>query len=277
MRQSLNIKHNHMDEKLQKFVSDCGLMSRRAAEREIECGYFAINGTKAKLGDRVNPAKDRVTYKGKPVKPSGGRKVYILLHKPAGVVTTMNDEFGRRTVAELVKGLGKRVYPVGRLDKDSEGLLLMTDDGTFANRIAHPSGNIRKVYHVMLAGRVENNQLDSLRAMRKLDDEPIVPVQVDLIERNDNASKVKFVLSEGKNRQIRRMCEAVGLSVMQLKRVQLGNLLLGGLESGAYRHLTDEERKGLSKLLSGEKQHGRNDVRATAGSAGTNRKRTGRR
>lgn len=276
MRQSLNITNNHMDEKLQKFVSDCGLMSRRAAEREIEYGHFAINGIKAKLGDRVDPAKDRVTYKGEPLKRSG-RKVYILLHKPTGVVTTMNDEFDRRTVAELVKGVGKRVYPVGRLDKDSEGLLLMTDDGTFANRIAHPSGNIRKVYHVMLAGRVENNQLDSLRAMRKLDDEPIMPVQVDLIERSDNASKVKFVLSEGKNRQIRRMCEAVGLSVMQLKRVQMGNLTLGGLESGAYRHLTDDERKGLLKLVSGEKQNGRNDVRAATRKTGANRKGTGKR
>ncbi len=251
-------------------------MSRRAAEREIESGHFAVNGIKAKLGDRVDPVKDRVTYKGEPVKRSG-RNVYILLHKPAGVVTTMSDEFGRKTVAELVEDLGKRVYPVGRLDKDSEGLLLMTDDGALANRIAHPSGNIRKVYHVMLAGRVENNQLDSLRAMRKLDDEPIVPVQVDLIERSENASKVKFVLSEGKNRQIRRMCEAVGLSVMQLKRVQMGNLTLGGLESGAYRHLTDDERKGLSKLLSGEKQNGRNDVRATTGKAGANRKGTGKR
>ncbi len=251
-------------------------MSRRAAEREIESGHFAINGTKAKLGDRVDPAKDRVTYKGELLKRSG-RKVYILLHKPAGVVTTMADEHGRKTVAELVKGIGKRVYPVGRLDKDSEGLLLMTDDGTFANRIAHPSGNIRKVYHVMLAGRVENNQLDALRAMRMLEGEPIVPVQVDLIERNENASKIKFVLSEGKNRQIRRMCEAVGLSVMQLKRVQLGNLTLGGLESGAYRHLTDDERKGLLKLSSGDTKNGREDVRATVGKTGANRKRTGRR
>lgn len=251
-------------------------MSRRAAEREIEYGHFAVNGTKAKLGDRVNPAKDRVTYKGELLKRTG-RKVYILLHKPAGVVTTMQDEHGRRTVAELVKGVGKRVYPVGRLDKDSEGLLLMTDDGTFANRIAHPSGNIRKVYHVMLAGRVENNQLDSLRAMRMLEGEPIVPVQIDLIERSDNASKVKFVLSEGKNRQIRRMCETVGLSVMQLKRVQLGNLTLGGLESGAYRHLTDDEKKGLLALTSGKKQNGREYVRATVGKTGANRKRTGKR
>lgn len=265
-----------MDEKLQKYVSDCGLMSRRAAEREIENGHFAVNGNKAKLGDRVDPAKDRVTYKGELLKKSG-RKVYLLLNKPAGVVTTMQDERGRKTVAELVSDVGKRVYPVGRLDKDSEGLLLMTDDGEFANRIAHPSGNIRKVYLVMLAGRIDNNRLDALRAMRMLEGEPMQPVEVNLVERSDNASKVRFILSEGKNRQIRRMCEAVGLSVMQLRRVQLGNLTLGGLESGTYRHLSDEEKKGLLKLLSGEQKHGRIDVRATIGKAGTNRKRAGKR
>ena len=157
-----------MDEKLQKYVSDCGLMSRRAAEKEIENGHFAINGQKAKLGDRIDPAKDRVTYRGEVLKKSG-RQTYLVLNKPAGVVTTLQDEHGRQTVADLVSSLGKRVYPVGRLDKDSEGLLLLTDDGNFANRIAHPSGRIRKVYIVMLAGRIENQQLDSLRAMKQLD------------------------------------------------------------------------------------------------------------
>ena len=267
---------NNMDVKLQKFVSDCGLMSRRAAEREIENGHFAINGVKAKLGDRVEPSKDKVTYKGEVLKKSG-KKVYLLLNKPAGVVTTMQDELGRRTVSELVSLPGKRVYPVGRLDKDSEGLLLMTDDGEFANKISHPSGGIKKVYYVMIAGRIENNTLDALRAMKMLEGEPINPVEVELMERSDNASNVRFVLSEGKNRQIRKMCEAHGLSVMQLRRVQMGNLRLGNLESGAYRHLTDEERKDLLKLTNGEKIHGRTDLRAGFGKAGANRKRTGKR
>ena len=241
-----------MDEKLQKYVSDCGLMSRRAAEKEIEKGHFAIDGVKAKLGDRLDPAKSKVTYRGEPLVKQGGKKTYLLLNKPSGVVTTMSDEMGRKTVAELVSGLGKRVYPVGRLDKDSEGLILMTDDGEFANRVAHPSGNVKKVYIVMVAGRIENQMLDALRAMKRLDDEPINPVEVTLLERNDNASKVKFVLSEGKNRQIRRMCEAVGLSVMQLRRVQIGNLTIGNLESGAYRKLTDEELASLGKILDGK-------------------------
>ncbi len=265
-----------MDVKLQKYVSDCGLMSRRAAEREIENGHFAINGVKAKLGDRVEPGKDKITYKGEVLKKNG-KKVYLLLHKPAGVVTTMQDELGRRTVSELVSLPGKRVYPVGRLDKDSEGLLLMTDDGEFANRISHPSGGIKKVYHVMVAGRIENNQLDSLRAMRTLEGEPINPVEVELMERSDNASKVRFVLSEGKIRQIRRMCEAMGLSVMQLRRVQMGPLRLGNLECGAWRHLTDDERKSLLNLTVEGKIHGRNDLRAGSGKTGANRKRTGRR
>ena len=238
-----------MDEKLQKFVSDCGLMSRRAAEKEIENGHFAINGVKAKLGDRMDPEKDKVTYRGEVLQRRSGKKIYLLLNKPAGVVTTMQDELGRKTVAELVADLKKRVYPVGRLDKDSEGLLLMTDDGEFANRIAHPSGTVKKTYLVMLAGRIENQALDSLRAMRSIEGEPIRPVDVQLIERSDQASKVRFILSEGKNRQIRRMCEAVGLSVMQLRRVQIGPLTIGNLEPGKYRRLTDAEIASLNKLL----------------------------
>ena len=233
-----------MDVKLQKYVSDCGLMSRRAAEREIENGHFAINGVKAKLGDRVEPGKDKVTYKGEVLKKSG-KKVYLLLHKPAGVVTTMQDELGRRTVSELIDLPGKRVYPVGRLDKDSEGLLLMTDDGEFANRISHPSGGIKKVYYVMVAGRIENNQLDSLRAMRMLEGEPINPVEVELMERSDNASKVRFVLSEGKNRQIRRMCEHFDYDVTRLVRIRVMNIRLGKLKEGRYRDLSKDERNEL--------------------------------
>ncbi len=240
-----------MDEKLQKYVSDCGLMSRRAAEKEIENGHFAVNGRKASLGDRIDPARDRVTYRGELLKKSG-KKTYLLLNKPAGVVTTLQDERGRQTVADLVASVGKRVYPVGRLDKDSEGLLLLTDDGTFANKISHPSGHIRKTYLVMLAGKIENQQLDALRAMRRLDGEPIRPVEVSLLERGDTASKVKFVLCEGKNRQIRRMCEAIGLSVMQLRRTQIGSLSLGNLEIGSFRRLTAQERLSLEKQAEGK-------------------------
>lgn len=237
-----------MDEKLQKYVSDCGLMSRRAAEKEIADGRFAVNGVTASLGDRIDPAKDRVTYRGKPLRKASGKKTYLLLNKPAGVVTTLRDERGRKTVADLVSGVGKRLYPVGRLDMDSEGLLIMTDDGDFANRIGHPSASVRKTYLVMIAGKIDNNALDALRAMRRLDGEDIRPVGVTLLERSENASRVRFVLTEGKNRQIRRMCEALGLSVMQLRRVQIGNLTVGGLEPGMYRPISDGELAGLLKL-----------------------------
>lgn len=241
-----------MDIKLQKYMSDCGLMSRRAAEAEIEAGNVTVNGERAKLGDRVDPAKDAVAYKGKPVRKTKSRKTYLMLYKPAGYVTTLKDEQGRKTVADLVKDLPGRLYPVGRLDKDSEGLLLMTDDGEFANRIMHPSGGIRKTYIACLRGYVENNQLDHLRAMRSLEGEPIQPVDVALMDRNERVSRVKFILSEGKNRQIRRMCEESGLSVMQLKRIKIEDLSLGDLEPGAYRHLTPDEKKKLEAKTAGK-------------------------
>ena len=249
------------DEKLQKYVSACGLMSRRAAEQAIREGKFAINGQTATLGDRVNPARDAITYLGEPLKKEKKRKTYLLLNKPTGVVTTRSDEHGRRTVADLARenGFDGYLYPVGRLDKDSEGLLLLTDDGDFANKVSHPSGSLRKVYIVMLAGRIQDGQLDKLRAMRSLWDERnqreerIRPVEVDLMERSENASRVRFVLTEGKNRQIRRMCAAAGLSVMQLRRVQLGPLRLGTLESGRCRILTKDEKTALEKHLNGGK------------------------
>ncbi len=233
-----------MDEKLQKYVSDCGLMSRRAAEKEIESGNFEINGVTAKIGDRVNPKTDVVKYKGRVIRQVK-RKVYICLNKPAGYVTTMSDELGRKSISELVADVGMRVYPVGRLDMDSEGLLICTNDGEFANLLMHPGGNIKKIYHVVVRGKVENGAIDALRAMRMLEDEKISPVGVEILERNENASKLKMVLSEGKNRQIRRMCEQCGLFVMQLKRIAIGNVFLGSLESGKWRYLSKEETRAL--------------------------------
>lgn len=238
-----------MDEKLQKYVSDCGLMSRRAAEKEIESGNFEINGRTAKIGDRVNPKTDVVKYKGEIIRQVK-RKVYICLNKPAGYVTTMSDELGRKSISELVSDVGVRVYPAGRLDMDSEGLLICTNDGEFANLLMHPGGNIKKIYHVIVRGKVENGAVDALRAMKTLDGEKISPVGVEIIERNQNASKLKMVLSEGKNRQIRRMCEQCGLSVMQLRRIAIGNVFLGTLESGNWRYLTKEEIQTLKSKKS---------------------------
>ena len=231
--------------KLQKYISDCGLMSRRSAESEIESGRFTINGVAAKLGDRVTPSRDIVKYKGTVVKKQT-KKYYIMLNNPAGYVTTLSDEFGRDTVCSLVN-LPVRVYPVGRLDKNSEGLIILTTDGEFANILCHPKYNKKKRYLVITDGYAENGKIDKLKEMKKLDGEEIRPVAVKVVERSDNASKLMFTLTEGKNRQIRRMCEAAGLSVMQLKRFAIGNVQLGELKPGSWRNLTPEEIKELTQ------------------------------
>ena len=219
------------DIKLQKYIAECGLMSRRAAEKEIEAGNFAVNGVTATIGMRIDPNNDAVTYKGKSVVKSGERKVYVILNKPKGVVTTMSDEKGRKTVADIID-VGVRVYPVGRLDLNSEGLLLMTNDGELANKIAHPSGEIKKVYSVTIKGKITNEELDRLRA-----------------QRNETNSIVKFTLSEGKNREIRRICETVGVVISKLKRVSLGPISLGNLKTGEYRFLTSNELRALKNAL----------------------------
>jgi 23S rRNA pseudouridine2605 synthase len=237
--------------KLQKYVADCGLMSRRAAEKEIEAGNFAVNGVTATVGMRVDPQSDAVTYKGKTVEPDSRRKVYIILNKPKGVVTTMNDEKGRKNVKDIVD-VGVRVYPVGRLDLNSEGLLLMTNDGEFANSVAHPSGEIKKVYSVTVKGRISNEELDRLRAVRELDGEKIAPVGVELVSRNETSSVVRFTLSEGKNREIRRICEKIGVVISQLKRISLGPIRLGDLKTGDYRELTGAELKALKNAIAGK-------------------------
>ncbi len=240
--------------KLQKYISDCGLMSRRKAEAEIENGAFTINGEPAVLGNRVFPGKDVVEYRGEQVAPQS-RKYYVMLNKPQGYVTTTADELGRKNVCSLVD-LPARLYPVGRLDYNSEGLLLLTNDGEFANRMTHPRYEHKKRYLVTVAGRIENNALDMIQHLRELDGEPINPVEVKLAERNENASKLIFTLTEGKNREIRRICEKAGLSIMQLKRFALGPLQLGELAPGSWRHLTPEEIKELKNTDDNHKTKG---------------------
>lgn len=236
------------DIKLQKYIADCGLMSRRAAEKEIEAGNFKVNGVTATIGMRIDPANDAVTYFDKSVTPATERKVYIMLYKPKGVITTMSDEKGRKSVKDIVD-VGVRVYPVGRLDLNSEGLLLMTNDGALTNAVAHPSGEIKKIYTVTLKGKVENEELDKLRAVKELDGEKISPVGVELISRSETNSVVQFTLSEGKNREIRRICEKVGVSITKLKRIALGPLRLGTLKSGEYRELTSTELRALKNAV----------------------------
>ncbi len=222
-------------------------MSRRAAEKEIEAGKVTVNGVTAKVGDSVVPNRDRVMYAGKSVLYKR-KLLYYLVNKPQGIVTTMSDEFGRPTIRTLLPD-GERVYPVGRLDKDSEGLLICTNDGELANKLMHPSYHLRKTYVVNVRGLIEGSALDKMRAMRDLEGEKIAPVEVTLVSRNENVSVLRFVLSEGKNRQIRRMCEACGLSVMQLRRISIGPLTISGIEIGSCRRMTDIELKALKAAV----------------------------
>lgn len=231
-------------ERIQKHIASCGVMSRRAAEKEVEKGSVTVNGQKAEIGMSVSE-KDDIRINGVPVKPES-KKITVMLNKPSGYVTTMSDELGRKTVSDLID-LPCRLYPAGRLDKDSEGLLIMTNDGELANRLTHPKSGKKKIYHVYIRGSAENNALDSLRSMKMLDGERINPVGVELIKRSPTGSMIKFTLTEGKNRQIRRMCESVGIAITQLKRVQIGSLRLGDLKAGQYRRLTKEEIGELLK------------------------------
>ena len=229
--------------RLAKYFTDCGVLSRRAAEEEIKKGRVKVNGTVAELGQKITPGVDVVEYGGKRIMPSRqSGKVYIMLHKPRGFVTTMQDEKGRPTVADLTAGVGARVYPVGRLDMDSEGLLLLTDDGDFANRLTHPRHEIPKIYHVTLSTVLTKEQLSALRAPMEIDGYRLQPVTVKKLA----PDTVQMNLYEGRNRQIRRMCEVVGLKVIRLQRIAIGDLGLGDLPLGKWRELTPDEVQYLT-------------------------------
>lgn len=235
-------------ERLQKFLSQCGVASRRKAEEMIEEGKVKINGRIASLGDKVDPKRDKVTVKGKRV-IAVTEKVYIMLHKPRGFVTTMNDERDRKCVSELVTDVGQKVFPVGRLDKNSEGLLIMTNDGELANKLTHPSSHVNKTYRVTVSGNVTDEQLERLsNGSISLDDKNVLPCDVFVIERKPDRTVLCFIISEGRNRQIRRMCEAVKLDVLRLKRTEIAGVKLGMLPQGSWRPLNERELQRLNGI-----------------------------
>lgn len=232
-----------MEERLQKLLSAAGVCSRRAAEGYIQAGRVTVNGVPAQLGQRADLDRDEVRLDGKRLGQKA-RPVYLLLNKPRGYVTTLSDEKGRKTVADLTRGCGERVYPVGRLDLDSEGLLLMTNDGELMQRLLHPSGEVDKTYQVWVQGAVDGAAA-RLEALRDLEGEPIRPARVEVLEQRDGSARLSVTIHEGKNRQIRRMCAACGLTVQRLQRVREHTLELGDLPVGTWRPLTEAELAAL--------------------------------
>lgn len=234
---------NKNEVRLQKFMAECGVASRRKCEEIIEQGKVKVNGHVAHIGDKVNPKKDLVTVRGKKINKDE-RKYYIMLNKPRGYVTTVSDELGRKTVMDLVD-VDARVYPVGRLDKDSEGLLILTNDGSFANALTHPKHNYAKVYRVTVRPAVNDEILNKLRSGIEIDGRKTAPCDVNIITEEEGRVVLEFILREGRNRQIRKMCEAVNLEVARLKRISIGPVKLGMLQTGKTRRLTDNEVKKL--------------------------------
>ena len=228
--------------RLQKYFTDCGVMSRRAAEVEIAAGNVTVNGRVAAVGDKVTPGIDTVTLSGKPILPATRKKfTYIMLNKPRGYVTSLSDPQGRKCVTELITDLGVRVYPVGRLDMVSEGCLLLTDDGDLANKLTHPRHEIPKIYRVKVTGKVTKEQLSALNASMDIDGYVIRPAKVEITGEDETGTVLRFTLHEGRNRQIRKMCSKVHLDVRRLSRLSVGEVKLNGLSVGKWRYLEDHE------------------------------------
>ncbi len=230
-----------MTERLQKILSARGICSRRKAEEMIGAGRVSVNGSVASLGDSADPEADEILLDGKAL-PTRSDHVYILLNKPRGYVTTLSDEKGRPNAAQLVADCGVRVYPVGRLDMDSEGLLLFTNDGEFANNLMHPKHEVNKTYYVTVRGFTESG-LEKLKQPVTLDGYTIRKPKVTLLRRYGESDKAELevTIHEGRNRQVRRMCDLAGMTVTRLVRISEGSLKLGNLPKGKWRYLTAEE------------------------------------
>jgi len=230
-------------ERLQKIIAARGLCSRRQAEKWIEEGRVRVNGNTAHLGDSADLSEDVIEVDGKRL-PKAVKKVYLMLNKPRGYVTTLSDEKGRKNAAELVAGCGNRVYPVGRLDMDSEGLLLFTNDGEFANLMMHPRHEVDKVYRVWVTN-FDQEKLEALKEPIELDGYRIKKPRVRPVRMEPTRAILDITIHEGRNRQVRRMCQAAGMEVARLKRIAEGGLRIGDLKTGAWRYLEPGEIEEL--------------------------------
>lgn len=239
--------------RLQKILADAGVASRRKAEEMIAAGDVRVNDQPVQVGDKADPKHDKITVKGRLLK-THTPNVYLLLHKPRGFITTMSDEKGRKCVADLVKDIPERVYPVGRLDRESEGLLLMTNDGAFANAMTHPSRHVPKTYRVTVHPSITEEQLTQMAVGIVIDGRRTAPAQVRVLKQEQGRVVLEIILHEGRNRQIRKMCEALGLEVARLKRTAIGPLRLGMLQPGDYRELTAQEINQLNAAAKADRQ-----------------------
>lgn len=236
-----------MEERLQKIMAHAGIGSRRACEEIIKEGRVQVNGKVAHLGQKANSKTDEILVDGEPINAPEKRR-YILLNKPFGYITSVKDQFGRKDVLDLLPTIKERVYPVGRLDFDSEGLVFLTNDGTLANKVMHPRYELPKTYHVVLQGSITMDAVYRLRTGILLEDGRTAPAQVQVVETKES-SVLNITLREGRNRQVRRMCEKVGFPVQHLTRTSIGPLKLQGLASGEFRNLTAAELKALRKAV----------------------------
>lgn len=239
--------------RIQKYLSEQGIMSRRSAEDAVIRGKVLINGIKAATGQKVIPEIDEIMVDNvliayKPLKEN--KKIYIMLYKPAGIVTTMSDEQDRQCISDIIKKeeIGERIYPVGRLDMYSEGLLVLTNDGETANKLMHPKNQISKIYHALIKSELDGETIKKLAEPIEIDDRKTSPAKIDVIELKNGRTKLKIEIFEGRNRQIRRMCENLNLIVLKLKRVCVGKLNIGTLKSGQWRYLNKNEIEYLKGL-----------------------------
>lgn len=237
-----------MKERLQKVMAHAGIGSRRACEELIREGRVLVNGETATLGIKVSLDVDHILVDGQPL-VSKERKRYLMLHKPPGFVTTVQDQFGRKNVIDLLAGVSERVYPVGRLDYDSEGLVFLTNDGTLAHRVMHPRFELSKTYLVTVHGEISMDAVYRLRQGVKLEDGPTNPADVTVVRKRSECSVLRISISEGRNRQIRRMCELMGYPVVRLVRTAIGPLKLGQLKPGKFRELTPQEIGKLKQAV----------------------------